>query len=163
MKDISDFSTSVMWWNVKLIHMLRNFRFLLICHVQKFEISPRTPSVCPWQISGMSAACVHWKSGPSTETESPEFCHPHPLTYNWRADHLGKDTKMSLKVSILSLRLGDKTHWPSWQHDTRTPRGYRGRQRRRRRRELLAGVIEVEVTVRATRDFPTGSASSGGS
>ena len=40
MKEISDFSTSVMWWNVKLIHMWRNFRFLLICHVQKFEISP---------------------------------------------------------------------------------------------------------------------------
>ena len=40
MKEISDFSTSVMWWNVKLIHMWRNFRFLLICHVQKFEIPP---------------------------------------------------------------------------------------------------------------------------
>ena len=40
MKEISDFSTSVMWWNVKLIHMWRNFRFLLISHVQKFEISP---------------------------------------------------------------------------------------------------------------------------
>ena len=26
--------------NVKLIHMWRNFRFLLICHVKKFEISP---------------------------------------------------------------------------------------------------------------------------
>ena len=40
MKEIPDFSTSVMWWNVKLIHMWRNFRFLLILHVQKFEISP---------------------------------------------------------------------------------------------------------------------------
>ena len=40
MKEISDFSTSVMWRNVKLIHMWRNFRFLHICHVQKFEISP---------------------------------------------------------------------------------------------------------------------------
>ena len=29
-----------MWWNVKLIHMWRNFRYLLICHVQKFEFSP---------------------------------------------------------------------------------------------------------------------------
>ena len=40
MKEISDFSTSVMWWNVKLIHTWRNFRFLLICLVQKVEISP---------------------------------------------------------------------------------------------------------------------------
>ena len=34
---ISDFSTSVMWRNVKLIHMWRNFRFLLICHVQNLK------------------------------------------------------------------------------------------------------------------------------
>ena len=40
MKEISDFSTSVMWWNVKLIHMWRSFKFLHICHVQKFGISP---------------------------------------------------------------------------------------------------------------------------
>ena len=40
MKDISDFFTSVMWRNVKLIHMWRNFRFLHIFHVQTFEISP---------------------------------------------------------------------------------------------------------------------------
>ena len=40
MKEISDFFTSVMWWNMKLIQMWRNFRFLHICPVQKFEISP---------------------------------------------------------------------------------------------------------------------------
>ena len=40
MKEISDFSTSVMWYNVKLIHLWKNFRFLNIYHVQKFEISP---------------------------------------------------------------------------------------------------------------------------
>ena len=28
MKEISDFSTSVMWRNVKLIHMWRNLKFL---------------------------------------------------------------------------------------------------------------------------------------
>ena len=59
--ETSDFSTSVMWrnlkllnmwrnvrflhistmWrNLKLLHMLRNFRFLHICHAYKFEISP---------------------------------------------------------------------------------------------------------------------------
>ena len=69
MKEISDFSTSVMWRNVKLIHMWRNFRFLHICHVQKFEISPhdrfflhghRPP--CPRQISGMNVvAGFIWK------------------------------------------------------------------------------------------------------
>ena len=57
MKEISDFSTPVMWRNlkslhmwinlrflhiyhVKLIHMWRNLRFLHICHVLKFEMSP---------------------------------------------------------------------------------------------------------------------------
>ena len=40
LKEISDFSTSVMWRNLKLIHMWMNFRLLHICHVQKFEISP---------------------------------------------------------------------------------------------------------------------------
>ena len=31
---ISDFSTSVMWRHLKLLHMWRNFRFLHICHVK---------------------------------------------------------------------------------------------------------------------------------
>ena len=38
--EISDFSTSAMWRNLKLLHMWRNFRFLHICHAYKFEISP---------------------------------------------------------------------------------------------------------------------------
>ena len=77
MKEISDFSTPVMWRNlkslhmwinlrflhiyhVKLIHMWRNLRFLHICHVLKFEMSPHDIFFlhghrpwCPWQISGM--------------------------------------------------------------------------------------------------------------
>ena len=36
----SDFSTYVMWRNLKLLHMWKNFRFLHISHAQKFEISP---------------------------------------------------------------------------------------------------------------------------
>ena len=40
MVEISDFSPSVIWRNVKLIPMWRNFIFLHICHVQKFEIPP---------------------------------------------------------------------------------------------------------------------------
>ena len=39
--DISDVSTSVMRRNLKLLHMWRKFRFLHICHVEKFEITPR--------------------------------------------------------------------------------------------------------------------------
>ena len=31
---------STMWRNLKLLHMWRNFRFLHICHAYKFEISP---------------------------------------------------------------------------------------------------------------------------
>ena len=40
MKEILDFSTSVMWRNLKLIHMWTNFSFLHMFHVQNFEISP---------------------------------------------------------------------------------------------------------------------------
>ena len=40
LKEISDFSTSVIRRNLKLIHMGMNFRLLHICHVQEFEISP---------------------------------------------------------------------------------------------------------------------------
>ena len=40
MKEILDFSTSVMWRNLKLIHMWTNFSFLQMFHVQNFEISP---------------------------------------------------------------------------------------------------------------------------
>ena len=59
-REISDLSTSVMWRNVKLLHMWWNFRFLHICHVKKFEISPHDRFFLhghrpPWprQISGM--------------------------------------------------------------------------------------------------------------
>ena len=45
MKEISDVSTSVMWRNVKLIDMWRNFIFLHICHVQIF--SSRAPPAVP--------------------------------------------------------------------------------------------------------------------
>ena len=38
--ETSNFSTSVMWRNLKLLNMGRNFRFLHICHAYKFEISP---------------------------------------------------------------------------------------------------------------------------
>ena len=74
MKEISDFSTSVMWRNVKLIHMWRNFRFLHICHVHKFEISPHDRFFlhghrpqCPRQISGMFEATLKWLAGGNTK------------------------------------------------------------------------------------------------
>ena len=38
--EISDFYTSVTRRNLKLLHMWRKFRFLHICHAQKFEVSP---------------------------------------------------------------------------------------------------------------------------
>ena len=38
--EISDFSTSVMRRNLKLLHMWRKFRFLHFCHVEKCEITP---------------------------------------------------------------------------------------------------------------------------
>ena len=60
MKKISDFSTSVIWRNVKLIHTWRNFRFLHILyrnlkflHVTDFFLHGHRPP-CPRQISGMS-------------------------------------------------------------------------------------------------------------
>ena len=40
MEKFLDFSTSVMWRSLKLLHMWRNFRFLHTCHAYKFEISP---------------------------------------------------------------------------------------------------------------------------
>ena len=40
MKEILDFSTSVMWRNLKLIHVWTNFSFLHMFHVQNFEIFP---------------------------------------------------------------------------------------------------------------------------
>ena len=62
MKEISDFSTSVMWWNVKLIHMWRNFRYSTSVMYRNLKFLHRTdffstePSVCPWQKSGMVEA-----------------------------------------------------------------------------------------------------------
>ena len=60
MKKISDFSTSVIWRNVKLIHTWRNFRFLHILyrnlkffHVKDFFLHGHRPP-CSRQISGMS-------------------------------------------------------------------------------------------------------------
>ena len=40
MKDISDFSTYVMGRTLQWLHMWRNFSYLHICQVKKFEISP---------------------------------------------------------------------------------------------------------------------------
>ena len=60
-------------------------------------------------MSGAAAACVHWKSDPSTETESAIL---HRLLKTERVTILErgeKDSNMSLKVSILSLTLGDQT------------------------------------------------------
>ena len=37
---ISDFSTSVMWRQLKFLHMMRNFQFPHNCHTWKAEISP---------------------------------------------------------------------------------------------------------------------------
>ena len=47
-REISDFSTSVMRRNLKLLDMWKKFRFLHICHVEKFE---STPHVEKFQIS----------------------------------------------------------------------------------------------------------------
>ena len=79
-EEISDFSTSVMRRNLKLLHTWRKFRFLHICHVERCEITPHmekfqnsphlscieiwnfstwqifSPRIYPWdpwQISGM--------------------------------------------------------------------------------------------------------------
>ena len=38
--DKSDFFTSVMWRNLKLLDMWRNFRILHTCHVENLEITP---------------------------------------------------------------------------------------------------------------------------
>ena len=46
---IFDVSTSVMWRNLKLPQMWKNFRCLTICHVEKSQISPIIP--CIWSFS----------------------------------------------------------------------------------------------------------------
>ena len=56
MKEISDFSTSVMWRNLKSPYMWRNFRFLHICYVQEFKISPHDRF-----FSTGTARCAHDK------------------------------------------------------------------------------------------------------
>ena len=59
---ISDSSISVMWRNLKFLHLtdVNFFRFLYICHVNKSEISPHNRFVLHishlwylWQISGI--------------------------------------------------------------------------------------------------------------
>ena len=59
---ISDFSTYVMGRHLKFLHMWRNFRNLLICYVEKLEISPHdifflheSNSWYSWQIWGLTA------------------------------------------------------------------------------------------------------------
>ena len=91
--EISDFSTSVMRRNLKLLDMWKKFRFLHICHVEKFESTPHvekfqnspnlscieiwkfstwqifSPQIYLWdlwQISGMLGACSTYLQSPAS-------------------------------------------------------------------------------------------------
>ena len=66
MKEISDFSTSVMWRNLKLIHVWTNFSFLHMFHVQNFEISPNDRFFLhgpgPWACDKYEVCTlIHWQ------------------------------------------------------------------------------------------------------
>ena len=58
--EISDFSTSFIWQNLKLLHMWRNFRFLHIYHAQKSDISPHEKIFSTHLISDISNKYQVW-------------------------------------------------------------------------------------------------------
>ena len=77
-----DFSTSVMWRSLKLLHMWRNFWFVHICHVYKSEIFSTWQIFLHisnlwylWQISGMCPnRLLNFSRGASLASYLPRPC-----------------------------------------------------------------------------------------
>ena len=81
--ETSDFSTSIMWRNLKLLNMWRNVRFLHICHVEKYET---TPHVKKFQISP-HLSCIQIWSFSTWQI----FLHISHLWYLWQISGMEKN------------------------------------------------------------------------